>query len=272
MAKELTARFHFIEVMISWQGRVNASHLTQFFNLSRPSASRTFSSYIAQHPNSIVYQDTIKGFVADAEFQLRYSTLEFNQYQVIVNNSSNLVFSHIVDVCIPTRNPQQDLAQPILRAIDNNLAIDIGYTSLSTPQYKDRIIEPHSLVFDGLRWHVRAYCRKNQAFRDFVLSRFNGEVVNEGKAQADIADDLLWHQLVDIEIQPDPRLTPAQQQVISDDYQMNQGSLVITSRAALVSYLLKRLHLTRQDPDPCTQQIALTPESANRIEPYRFDL
>ncbi|NRA55013.1 MAG: WYL domain-containing protein [Gammaproteobacteria bacterium] len=240
MAKEYIERFQFIEIMIRWQGRVNASHLTKYFNLSRPSASRTFNKYIALHPNSIIYQDSIKGFVADAEFSLRYSTAEFSQYQSIVNSSSALSFSHIVDVSIPTRNPQQYLAQPILRAIDNKLAIDIGYTSLSTPQYKDRIIEPHSLVFDGLRWHVRAFCRKNMAFRDFVLSRFNGEVVHEGKAQTDVADDVLWHKIVELQIEPDQRLTPAQQKVISDDYQMTQGRLTITSRAALVSYLLKR--------------------------------
>jgi len=211
-------RYHFIEVMITWQGRVNASHLIKHFAMSRKQASVTFTKYVASHPQSIVYNDTVKGFVADSNFARHYSTGEFSQYHSLVNHTAKPIFRSVVDVAIPTRNPQPYLAQPILRAIDNQLAIDIGYTSLTSPEYKDRIIEPHSLIFDGLRWHVRAFCRKNMEFRDFVLSRFNGEVVHEGKALHDSRDDQKWHQEITLEIEPDPRLSPAQQQVISDDY------------------------------------------------------
>ena len=272
MATEYAERFHFIEVMLTWQGRVNSTHLTKHFSLSRPSASKTFSKYLAQHPNSIVYRDDIKVFVATAQFYRHYSNQEFSQYQAIVNSDTKNSFSHVSEISIPTRNPQPKLAKPILRAIEDKLAIDIGYTSLTSPEYKDRIIEPHSLVFDGLRWHVRAFCRKNMAFRDFVLSRFNGEVINEGKAQSNADDDLWWHQIIELEIQPDQRLTTAQQQVISDDYQMVGNKLLIKSRAALINYLLQRLHISTEDPDPCKQQITLTPQSKKLIKPYRYDL
>jgi len=263
-------RFHFIEVMITWQGRVNASHLIKHFAISRKQASATFTKYVSNHPQSIVYDDTIKGFVADSHFSLIYSDGEFSQYHTLVNHTAQPIFTSIVDVSIPTRNPQPHLAQPILRAIDNKLAIDIGYTSLTSPEYKDRIIEPHSLIFDGLRWHVRAFCRKNMAFRDFVLSRFNGEVIHEGKATSKIEDDLLWHQHIDVHIIPDPRLSSSQQQVISDDYQMTNDTLLIPTRKALVNYLLKRLHLTSYQQDPKAQQIVLSPACETQIKPYRF--
>jgi len=38
-----------------------------------------------------------------------------------------------------------------------------------------RLIEPHTLVYTGMRWHARAYCEKNGQYRDFVLSRLHGQ-------------------------------------------------------------------------------------------------
>jgi len=265
-------RFQFIEVMITWQGRVNASHLIKYFDISRKQASTTFKKYIANHPQSIIYNENIKGFIALDEFIPQHATKDFSQYHNFVNHSQQPIFSSIAEVIAPTRNPQAHLAQPILRAIEDRLAIDIGYTSLSTPEYKDRIIEPHSLIFDGLRWHVRAYCRKNFQFRDFVLSRFNGEVVSEGKATENRDNDTLWHNTVDIVIEPDQRLSPIQQQVISDDYQMTDNQLIITVRKALANYFIKNMRLDHEKQDPIAQQITLTRSCKASLAPYRYDL
>ncbi len=270
MKKDYEQRFCFIEVMIIWQGRINATHLLKHFSLSRQSASKTFSRYLALHPQAITYSEQHKGFIATTTFTPHFANGDFRQYQELVNHSSDLSFSAIVDIALPTRNPSPLLAQPILRAIDNHLAIDIGYTSLTSPQYLDRIIEPHCLIFDGLRWHVRAFCHKNNMFRDFVLSRFNGAVVDEGHAQQDPLQDQLWHTQVTLSIQPDPRLSPLQQQVIIDDYQMQNGLLTIETRAALVNYVLKRLHLDNYQMDPCAQQIVLTTECEQAVRKYRY--
>ena len=44
--------------------------------------------------------------------------------------------------------------------------------SFTTPDAETRLIAPHTLIYTGMRWHVRAYCEKNRDYRDFVLSRF----------------------------------------------------------------------------------------------------
>lgn len=270
MLSSYQKRFAFIEVMLTWQGRINAPHLQKHFQISRQAASKTFSRYSAIHPLHIVYDKYLKAFKVDRKFSCHYADQDISTYQRVVNSTVSLGFSPITDLVIPTRNPNPRITQPIMRAIDNNQAIDIGYTSLASPDYIDRIIEPHSLIFDGLRWHVRAFCRKNMAFRDFVLSRFNGEAVDEGQALQDPNSDSLWHMSVTLFIQPDPRLTAEQQQMIIDDYQMQQGILAIPTRAALVNYLLKRLHLDSYQVDPCAQQIVLTAECAEAIKPYRY--
>ncbi len=270
MTKEEQKRFSFIEIMLTWQGRINTTHLCHYFGISRQSASKAINKYIALHPQSLHYDDSLKMHLATASFRLFYSSHDFSQYQRLISQGSALTLGNITEISPPTRNPSPRLVQPILRAIDNKLAIDIGYTSLTSPKYTDRIIEPHSLIFDGLRWHVRAFCRKNMNFRDFVLSRFNGEVVDEGKAQQSVAADKLWHLELQICIQPDQRLSRAQQQVIIDDYQMCKGILQFKIRAALVNYVLKRMHLDQYQVDPCAQQIVLTKECEEQVRPYRY--
>jgi predicted DNA-binding transcriptional regulator YafY len=103
----------------------------------------------------------------------------------------NIVVS-FVEIEAPMRNLHVETVRPILKAIREMRAIDIGYRSLTSPNYLDKIIEPHTLIFDGIRWHVCAYCYKNQAYRDFVLSRFNGEAIDEGEAKHSQQQDSDW--------------------------------------------------------------------------------
>lgn len=263
-------RFHFIEVMITWHGWVNTTHLIRFFNIQRQAASRTFGNYKKQYPHAIVYDDSVKGFVSEHQFECRHSTQQFIEYQQLTKQKTPLIMAGVIDIPLPTRNPNPQLAQPILRAIEEKRAIDIGYTSLANPQYNGRIIEPHSLIFDGMRWHVRAYCQQRGDYRDFVLSRFNGESSDEGKAAHTIEADEKWNQFVDIEILPDPRLNQAQQNVIGLDYQMTNGKCVITTRVALINYLLKRLRLDTYATNPLAQQIVLSEHSRQQISPYTY--
>lgn len=41
----------------------------------------------------------------------------------------------------------------------------------------EREIVPFAIATDGLRWHARAFCRKHQDFRDFVISRMEWAIV-----------------------------------------------------------------------------------------------
>ena len=67
------------------------------------------------------------------------------------------------------------MLRPILLACREGLRLESEYVSLANPEVEIRVMAPHTLVFTGMRWHVRAYCEKNREYRDFVLSRFRGE-------------------------------------------------------------------------------------------------
>ena len=108
---------------------------------------------------------------------------------------------------------------------------------------------PHTLVYTGMRWHVRAYCEKNREYRDFVLSRFRGEPDLMDVSEHTREQDEAWNTPVTVLIEPDARLSPAQKAIIEVDYGMADGQLPVETRGALVQYVLQRFGI-----DPNTVQ------------------
>ena len=146
--------------------------------------------------------------------------------------------------------------------------VEVDYVSLNQPNREGRIIAPHTLVWTGLRWHVRAWCEKNQGYRDFVLSRFRGEPEVMDQSEHSAENDAEWQTHLTLEIAPDPRLTPQQQAVIAHDYGMTDLRWTLNVRAKLLPYLLRLIQLDpRADANaPRAQQIVIV----NRDELQRW--
>ena len=161
---------------------------------------------------------------------------------------------------VPVRDVRPEILRPIMQAARQRKRLEVDYVSLHNPNREGRIIVPHTLVFTGLRWHVRAWCEKNQEYRDFVLSRFRDipEILDD--STQGVENDHDWNTHVTLRIVPDPRLSPAQQQVVETDYGMLEGALHITVRGRLVPYALKLLHIDQETAaleDPMAQQIVV---------------
>jgi predicted DNA-binding transcriptional regulator YafY len=161
-----------------------------------------------------------------------------------------------------------DILRPLLLAARDNQRIEVDYVSVNNPNREGRIIAPHTLVWTGLRWHVRGWCEKNRDFRDFVLSRFRGQPELLGPAPHTAQDDTNWNVMIKLTLKPDPRLTPQQQEVVAIDYGMQNGQLVIPVRARLVNYLLQLLNINAGQPlaDPRAQQVIIA--NSTDIKPW----
>ena len=129
--------------------------------------------------------------------------------------------------------------------------------SFKSPEPEGRTIAPHTLVYTGMRWHVRAYCERNRDFRDFVLSRFRGINGIEGDANMTKEKDERWNTKIDIVLVPDSRLTDYQKDIIVEDYNMQNGKRVFSVRSALVPYAVQALNLdlAKIEARPEAQQI-----------------
>jgi hypothetical protein len=274
LSREQRQCYAYVEIIIQWEGRLTLQHLQQEFGFGRSKAKKLLAEYTQFQPNNLIYDPSLKGHKPSAEFTPAYTQGHIDEY--CRNDLSDVVGIQLLEA--PLRNIDPNLIRPILRAIRNKQRIDIGYHSLSSPDYESRIISPHSLVFDGLRYHVRAHCEKNNGYRDFVLSRFcfESEALKpefEGPSLNGKDQDEHWNTPLTLSIEPDIRLNKQQQKIIGLDYQMQQSeqgtwSREIPVRAALAKYLLQRLRLDQYQQKPEAQQIVISQYCLKTFEAY----
>jgi len=151
----------------------------------------------------------------------------------------------------------RDTLQQLLKAIRENLSLEIHYQSLSTATPGWRRVTPHALASDGLRWHVRAYCHAKEQFRDFVLGRIMG-IRGDQPSEVLGASDADWNEIVKVTIAPNPALTEDQQKIIERDYAMKGGKSVIILRRSLLFYLKRRLGVDEKvEKSPAAQQVVI---------------
>jgi len=154
-----------------------------------------------------------------------------------------VVDSHSFDAAeAPTQLylPACDILASFTRAIYNQYAISIDYRSLSSGKTQREIV-PHSLIDNGLRWHVRAFDRLKQQFSDFVINRIEQPRLVENRAVSDkeskIADQL-WNQFVALQLAPHPSL--CYPETIAHEYGIVDGELTLSVRVAVAGYVLRR--------------------------------
>ena len=131
---------------------------------------------------------------------------------------------------------------------------------MSHPRVHTRIISPHTLVYSGFRWHVRAFCHKRQGFRDFVVSRFQSVPEVCDIVAPMIEDDLDWQEEVALIIEPNRGLTPAQKRLIHADFKMIDGRFILKVKKPLAHYTLQRF------------QVAVTIEEIALVKQYPLQL
>lgn len=276
---DLTLRYRLIEIIVLWEGRLTSNHLQQAFGISRSQASKVINQYKTDiAPGNIVLDKHIKGHVPTENFSPKLTKGDINEYLNMLNTQSDLATNFETlnleqtntEVISPLiRSVKPEFVRPIIQACRENLRFEIEYASLTSD--KDyRNIVPHTLVFNGYRWHVRAYCEKSGQFRDFVLSRITDIYEFVGKSDYSIENDNAWNTSVTIVITPDSRLTPSQKEVIAGDYGMTDYKLEITTRGAMVQYVLQFLRVTTEalKADPKAQQVVI--ENMDDVKKWFF--
>ncbi|MEC7452597.1 MAG: WYL domain-containing protein, partial [Pseudomonadota bacterium] len=199
-------------------------------------------------------------------------------------------FDAIGDIHFPVESasslnvPDIFVVAKVVQAIVNKKAMSVIYTSLSSGSGARELV-PHSIVDNGQRWHVRAFDRKSQSFRDFVLTRISKVTVKaEPETHECIDCDEEWGRLISLEIVPHPK-NIKYATAIELDYAMEEGVLILEVRAAMAGYLLRRwnvdctkhaslrtgeyqLWLRNQQSLANTDNLAIAPGYIAEQEPY----
>jgi len=278
---DLALRYRLIETVVWWEGRLTTGHLIQSFGISRQQASKDINTYITEHaPKNLTYDKQLKGYVPSKHFKPLFIDDSASAYLHLLNQTHSraphveglaLAYAHTMVLEVPDRTIRPEILRPLLKACRHSEVIEVEYVSLANPNPETRLIAPHTLVYTGMRWHVRAYCEKNREYRDFVLSRLRGLPEFERKTENLISADEDWNTEVEVVIEPDSRLKPEQRAIIEVDFGMKEGVLVIPTRRALVKYVLQRFQIDpkKLDPKAAAQQIVV--KNLDDLKPWLYE-
>ena len=244
------SRLEFIEWKAYWEGRLNREDLENQFRISTPQASVDLKNYRERAPGNIEYNPAERAYFATDNFRqqfLRLSPERFLlQLQSIKSGSLDIRetwFSHLppVDV-VPrlSRDVHAFVLRAILKCIRINGEMEIYYQSLTSA--KLRTICPHSLAYDGHRWHIRAWAPARAEYRDYVFGRILS-FAEPKPCQSQPPEDLEWNTFVDLALIAHPDLSEEQRNAIEHDFQMEGGRKVLSLRLALAFYFIKRHNL-----------------------------
>jgi hypothetical protein len=273
-------RLAYIEIMAYYTGVVTRSDVARAFGISDAAATKDLKLYGDLAPENLVYKHSVFGFVPTEGFREVFADL--NPASVLPLIAGNLataggpygqdpVYGVSVET-LPslTRLPDMAVLAQILRAIKAGSKLEAVYYSLSDRDNRDpRILEPHSLVNTGLRWHVRAYSEETYDFRDFVLSRFVEARKLDSAAESNAQYDDDWTETLVLKLTPHPRLDPQKRMSLMIDYRGEDDCIALTVRRALIAYVLQRLAVdTSVDHrrNPNAYQLALV--NRDEIEPF----
>jgi predicted DNA-binding transcriptional regulator YafY len=266
---DLLQRYRLIEIVALWEGKLNAGHLIDYFGIGRQQASKDINEYLSSvGPSNLVYNSSLKGYEPSETFDPKVTLGDADEYLHLIHRNNDLVntfedmtlgFDYTHKIPLPTYRIRPEVLRQVVKACRNKLRLEVDYRSVNAPDTDGRIIVPHSIVHSGMRWHVRAYCEKNNDYRDFVLTRFYGVPEPVGLSEQTITQDEAWNTLVNVCFTPDQRLSVEQQEIVANDYGMTDKHLLIQVRGALVQYLMQmmRIDINVVAADPRAQQVVI---------------
>lgn len=238
-------RLAFVELRVRFIGEIRRQDLVSRFGIQSAAATRDLALYKELAPDNINYDTKGKSYVTGNAFKALF---DFPPERVLAwlsqgfGDGEPVPLKAWVTSEIPSRITQPDLETLacVTRAIQQQSPLKIRYHSISSGQ-SDREIVPFALLDNGLRWHVRAYDRKSQEFRDFVITRIKQPSVMKGapiEANERSDQDIQWTRIVELDLVPHP--DQPRPEITEMDYGMHGGALRMKLRAATAGYILRQ--------------------------------
>ncbi|MGJ8594211.1 MAG: WYL domain-containing protein [Aquaticitalea sp.] len=238
-------RLAYIDFLLMFRGHFSRSDLTTKFEMGMANATRDISLYKELAPDNAELDNPSKQYYQTKKFKPLF---KHDAKKTLVKLANNITdgFDAIGDITFPVEAPSQlnvpdiFIVAKLVQAILNKKAVSIIYTSLSSGSNARELV-PHSIIDNGLRWHVRAYDRKSKSYRDFVLTRISKVTLKSQAIESheDKLEDHQWMRMMPLQLVAHPN-NVKHPTAIAMDYGMENGVLELNVRAALAGYLLRR--------------------------------
>lgn len=164
-------RQEFIDFRLYWEGQINRIDIMGRFGVSVPQASEDLSLYQESAPKNLDYDHRVKKYFAARTFKPAFLAPDSEAYlwqmrdDVFAMSGIDGAWLHDLPPHDIVRMPRRNVAAETLR----EMMSAIRRKKAARNRHGERF--PHAFAFDGLRWHVRAFCHRRQKHKDFLLSR-----------------------------------------------------------------------------------------------------
>ncbi|MDB5875720.1 MAG: hypothetical protein JWQ07_5162 [Ramlibacter sp.] len=239
-------RLAFIELRVRFIGEIRRQDLVCRFGIQSAAATRDLALYKEMAPGNMEYDSKGKSYILGPEFR---PVFDFPADRVLswltqgFGDGEPVRLKAWVTCESPSRvtHPDLDTLACVTRSIHQESPLKIEYHSISSGR-TEREIVPFALIDNGLRWHVRAFDRKTQEFRDSVITRIRRPAVLKGAAvepHERSNQDIQWTRIVELELVPHP--DQPHPEITQMDYRMDKGVLRLKLRAATAGYILRQM-------------------------------
>ncbi len=245
-------RLRVLEMLLWWRGWVGRADLLERFGISAAQASSDFQKYLELNGKEISYQTSRKRYEAAAEFECRLHlpTLE-EAVRVLLGGEAlqempvtrkDGISEQVSILALPKRKAEPAIVRRVFVALLGGQRLRVFYHSVNSNTAAWRFLRPAALAWDGRRWHVRAWCENNAAWRDFVLGRISKADWPEPAVDELPADDdwLAWET---VRLQINPELGAEARASLKMDYGLEDDVMEVRVRRALKGYLLAEMFI-----------------------------
>ncbi len=260
--------------ILLWEGRVSRGRLVSEYGLSPIRASEWLRDFRKSHPEWGTWDSKLR---ADVATSMAYADAE----RALTVSRPNAISAMLVPYAMHAPGRPHSITWDFVNisprvfsrlnlGIADRLRVSFLYCSMSNPEPHERTIEPHSLLRAGRRWHVRGYCLQRQDFRDFVLGRMSDVRLLSEPSLRDAATDIAWSTVLQVRIAAHPKLSPAQQLVVRNEYFNGASIRVESCRAALLNYMVQELMAATDVGRQAPPDYQLAVENAEECRPWLF--
>lgn len=237
-------RLAFLDFRLYFLGELRRTDVTERFGTAPAGATRDIAQYKEIAPGNLALDPATKVYRPTSSF----SPVFEHQPQRVLTALSQGFGDGLGDkleamvpcsLPMPLSVPKLDVLAPISRALKAGMPAHIQYVSVESGK-SSRDIVPLALVYNSVRWHVRAFDRKSRGFRDFVLTRISkAEVLDGSEVTREEASesDVQWTRVIELELVPHP--SHPRKEAVLMDYDMPDGVLYLKVRAVHAGYLMR---------------------------------
>ncbi len=245
-------RLRVVEMLLWWRGWVGRGDLLQRFGISAAQASSDFQKYLEMNGGEISYHTSRKRYEASPRFGcvLHVPTLE-EAVTVLLGGGALPLHplagadgssEKVAILTLPRRNAEPEIVRRVVMALLAEQRLRVIYHSVNSNTADWRFLRPAALAWDGRRWHVRAWCEKNSAWRDFVLGRMS-EADWPDAADGELPIDEDWLTWESVKLRINPELGAEARAALRMDYGLEGEIMELRVRRALVAYLQAELFI-----------------------------